>query len=126
MATLKSRLVLTSAVVVLTALVLLARPLPTAEKAGGKNHVVQIEGMLFKPATLEIAPGDTVTWINDDIFLHAIKSNEPGHPWQSPDLKPHDSWTKFFPAGSAYLCPYHPTMTGKVVVQEKAKSSAAP
>jgi plastocyanin len=98
-----------------------AHPL-RAEKRAGKQHVVHIAGMLFKPATLEISAGDSVTWINDDIYLHAVKSTDPNHAWQSKDLKPQDSWTKVFEQGDAYLCPYHPTMTGKIIVGKSGAS----
>lgn len=85
-----------------------------AGKPASKRHVVHIQGMLFRPAKLEISPGDSVEWINDDVFLHAIKSTDPKKMWQSKDLPPHASWTKRFDAGGSYLCPYHPTMTGEI------------
>lgn len=92
-------------------------------KRVAKRHVVHIRGMLFHPARLEVSPGDAVEWVNDDVFLHAIKSADSKTPWQSKDLPPHASWTKRFDAGGNYLCPYHPTMTGEIVV---TRDSATP
>jgi plastocyanin len=86
----------------------------------GKVHIVTIQGMRFDPAKLEIAPGDSVKWVNNDILMHAAKSADPKNVWQSKDLKPHDSWSKVFQAGGSYFCPYHPTMTGEIIVRGKA------
>lgn len=97
---------------------------PSVPKGNGKVHQVVIQGMLFKPASLQIEPGDSVNWTNEDIFVHAVKSNDPKNAWQSKDLKPHDSWSKVFTAGGPYLCPYHPTMTGEISVSE-AKAEGA-
>ena len=91
---------------------------PSVPKGNGKVHQVVIQGMLFKPASLHIEPGDSINWTNEDIFMHAVKSNDPKNSWQSKDLKPHDSWSKVFTTGGPYLCPYHPTMIGEISVVE--------
>jgi plastocyanin len=104
--------------VVLAALTFLGRDPLWGEKATEKqNHVVRIEGMAFSPKTLRIAAGDSVTWVNNDIMMHAVKSSEPGNEWQSRDLQPHESWTRVVEKGGPYVCPYHPMMTAEIVTR---------
>ena len=73
--------------------------------------------MTFNPAKLQISPGDSVTWINDDILLHAVKSTDAKNAWQSKDLLPQQSWSKTFNRDCPYICPYHPTMAGAITVE---------
>ncbi len=35
------------------------------------THTVTIRNMAFSPAELRIAPGDTVTWVNEDRMRHS-------------------------------------------------------
>jgi plastocyanin len=94
--------------------------LPLASAAEPRTHVVTIRNMQFQPQTLEISPGDSVTWVNEDIYLHAVKSTDPAQPWQSRDLAPHASWTTTLTAAVSYVCPYHPTMIGKITLRAPA------
>ena len=96
-----------------------------ATSSAGKTHVVHIRGMLFSPAKLAVAAGDAVTWVNEDVFLHAVKSNDAARPWQSPDLPPQASWSRKFSDADQfpYLCPYHPTMAGEIVVSDPSATS---
>ena len=89
---------------------------PLAGKSATKTHVVKIQGMTFTPPRLQISPGDSVTWTNDDIVPHAVKSTGVKNAWESKPLLPHDSWTKVFNEDAAYLCPYHPVMTGEITL----------
>jgi plastocyanin len=106
------------AVALAAALFFFSSALLSAENASAKNHVVHIQGMILTPAKLPISPGDSVTWINDDILLHAVKSTDPKNAWQSKDLPPHESWTKTCAEGCLYICPYHPTMSGEIVIAD--------
>lgn len=108
---------LSVAVALAAALVLFAIGTVFPGKTLSAEHVVRIRGMTFQPAILEIAAGDSVTWINEDILLHAVKSTDPKNPWQSKDLPPRQSWTKTFSQDAPYFCPYHPPMIGKIVVR---------
>ena len=109
-----SRLYIASAAL-LAALAFFGRGSLGGEKVEPQNHEVRIEGMAFSPKTLHIAPGDFVTWVNNDIVMHAVKSSDPGNEWQSRDLQPHESWKRVVTKGGRYICPYHPTMTGELV-----------
>ena len=87
---------------------------------GPRVHTVRIQAIHFVPARLVIAPGDEVQWSNEDIFLHAMKATS-GAAWQSVDLPPHATWSRRFTDGCRYVCPYHPTMTGEIVVERGTK-----
>ncbi|HEX2853935.1 MAG TPA: hypothetical protein VHO24_11905 [Opitutaceae bacterium] len=115
----RSRPVVLSAVAVLAAALAFALLTSCAKKdPAAKEHVVHIRGMLFQPATLQISRGDSITWINDDILMHAVKSTDPKNPWQSIDLPPRKSWTRTFTQGGPYFCPYHPPMTGEIAIAQ--------
>ncbi len=85
-------------------------PAPPSERAE-----VSIEGFTFQPATLTIAPGTTVTWINKDSAAHtvAIAGTE------SPRLDKGDSWSYTFDIAGTfdYICGLHPSMKGRIIVE---------
>jgi plastocyanin len=105
-----------SAAAFAAALFLMPTPGRSTQKAGPKIHVVIIEGMVFKPHSMHVAIGDTVIWENHDIVIHAVKSADAKHPWQTKDIAPHESATEVISQADAYICPYHPTMTAEIVV----------
>jgi plastocyanin len=80
---------------------------------------VSIANFLFAPATLTIAPGQTVTWTNDDGAPHglAYKDGAKG----TDVLLPGASFSRTYdkPGTFDYLCAVHPYMTGKVIVQAR-------
>ena len=47
----------------------LSEPIVPA-KAAPRVHTVQIKGMAFVPATLNVSVGDTIVWVNDDLVPH--------------------------------------------------------
>jgi plastocyanin len=82
------------------------------------RHVVEIRGMAFHPAELEIGQGDTVVWVNRDIVPHtATGSGKPA--WttgtlvqgQSGEYVPRHSGTLW------YFCELHPVMKGKLIIR---------
>lgn len=70
----------------------------------------------FMPATLTIAPGSTVSWFNDDSLPHTVTAVDGS--WDSGNLAPGDRFERRFDAAGtfAYLCRYHPGMTGTITV----------
>lgn len=71
----------------------------------------------FGSATITISKGDTVTWKNDDSYLHRIVADD-----GSFDLgdQPNGASVKhtFTQAGTyAYHCSVHPFMKGTVIVK---------
>jgi plastocyanin len=87
-------------------------PLVVPRKAAGS--VVEITGFAFKPATLRVKAGTTVTWRNADAAPHTST----GSKFSSPQLRKGGVYRyRFTKAGSyAYLCALHPGMRGKIVV----------
>ncbi len=80
-------------------------------------HQVAIRQMKFVPEVLEVKAGDRIVWVNEDIFPHTVTATD-----GSPDsglMKQNQTWT-WIPdekGEHAYVCAYHPTMKGKVVVK---------
>ena len=85
-----------------------------------RTHVVTIADMQFTPQTLDVARGDTVVWINNDLVPHTATSM-PGSPaaFDSQKIEPGSSWRYAVRASGSvtYGCAYHPTMTGLVRVK---------
>ena len=87
-----------------------------AGAAHAAGHTVAMDGVKFEPATITVAPGDTVTWINKDPFPHTatdagvFDSGEiaPGKSWK---------WTARKAGVYDYVCTLHPTMKGTITVK---------
>ena len=79
-------------------------------------HTVTIEGMIYKPATLTIKPGDSVTWVNKDIVEHTATAE--GR-FDSKLIAPSKSWKQVFKTKGSfdYTCKYHPVMKGTLTVR---------
>ena len=83
-----------------------------------RRHVVEISGLAFHPAVLEVAPGDTVVWINRDIFPHTATAADSAG-WSTGILIQGQSGV-FVPSrrGEApYFCQLHPIMRGRLNVR---------
>jgi plastocyanin len=97
------------------------RAAPKARAAG--SQTVPIKGFAFKPATVTVNVGDTVTWTNQDTAPHTATASDGSFDTGSLSKGASGSH-KFSQAGSfAYICSIHPNMKGTVVV--KAASSGA-
>src|SRR5215212_6245409 len=103
----------------LVALVLFA---PTAA-AQGKTTTVSIKNFAFNPPNATVAPGTTVTWVNNDQTAHTVTANDGA--FDSGTLQPGQSYSfKFDKAGTyAYHCNIHPAMT--VTVSGASGSASA-
>jgi len=78
---------------------------------------VKIDNFSFNPATLTVAVGATVTWINRDDIPHTVVSTDGVFKSKTLDTDEKFSYT-FTKAGTySYFCSIHPKMTGKIVVQ---------
>jgi plastocyanin len=78
---------------------------------------VKIDNFSFGPATLTVAPGTTVTWINRDDIPHTVVSDDKVFKSKVLDTDEKFSYTFDQPGSYPYFCSVHPKMTGKVVVQ---------
>lgn len=116
---------MTSRTAVLTASLLALLLLPAVPAgAGGGCHegvtqgtgdTVELIDACFTPTTLRIEPGDSVTFVNRDGFVHNVTAHLWGY---FDDLKQGDAFTATFDEEGVYpyACTYHPGMTGAVVV----------
>lgn len=79
-------------------------------------YAVTIKNFAFSPSSLTIPVGATVVWRNDDGVAHTATSTSPGFDSGNLDNGAHFSFT-FLKAGTyAYVCQYHPNMTGQITV----------
>ena len=80
-----------------------------------KVHVVHMNKMKFGPAPVGAKVGDTVEWVNDDIFRHTATAKNGAF---DVDLKSGDKARVVLrTAGEIdFYCRYHPGMTGRFKV----------
>ena len=114
-----SRLVTVSCVLVAGAIALLAfesrRPAPAHTE--GETHTVAIEGMQFVPRALTVKSGDSVVWVNKDLFPHTATSEAGG--FDSQQIAASESWRHTFGKTGefSYVCTLHPTMKATIEVK---------
>ncbi len=85
------------------------------------HYLVAIRDFEFRPDSLAVPAGATVTWVNCEDGgqdLHSTTSDTVGV-WDSPELVPGARYTRTFASTGAfpYHCTPHPFMLGKIVVQ---------
>jgi len=79
---------------------------------------VKIDNFTFAPASVTVAPGTTVRWVNRDDILHTVVSDDKTTFKSKPlDTDQEFSYTFTKPGTYSYFCSIHPKMTGKIVVQ---------
>ena len=91
---------------------------PSVAAPKAKTHTVTIEEMRFQPTVLDVAPGDTVVWINKDLVAHTATSQVGG--FDSKVIVASDSWrytVQKKKGDFAYICTLHPAMKGMLRVK---------
>ena len=90
---------------------------PAAAPGGAATHTVTIEGMRFDPAVLTIKVGDTVVWVNKDLFPHTATSKAGG--FDSQQIAASESWRHVFGKKGefSYVCTLHPPMKATIKVK---------
>ncbi len=78
---------------------------------------VIISGMQFHPAVLSVNKGDTVIWINKGIVRHNVTAY-PDSAWTSGKIEVGASWKKEITDSLSYFCSIHPTMKGKIKINQ--------
>lgn len=97
----------------------LAGAMSIGRRASAVERVgVEIADYRFSPATLMIAAGTEVMWLNVDDDPHTIVSASIPPLFKSPALDTDETYGFVFtePGAYAYFCTVHPYMTGRVVV----------
>src|SRR4051794_17755450 len=89
---------------------------------------VGISNYAFSPASIEVHPGDSVTWTNQDKAAHTVTGSSGPEKLDSPTLEQGDSWSFTFtePGTYEYYCALHPDMKGKVVVTDDTGGTPPP
>ena len=83
------------------------------DTAPAKKGEVNIVDNKFEPGTIEVAVGDTVTWV----YKGSVKHNVSGPGFNGPTQKTGTFEHTFNSAGSfKYVCTIHPGMKGTVKV----------
>lgn len=92
-------------------------PTSAKPKTAGVSHRVEIQRFTFAPASLSVAPGDTVEWVNLDIVPHTITAKDDS--WDSQTLQTNGAWELRITEEMTgdYFCRFHPTMVGQLQVK---------
>jgi plastocyanin len=106
-----------TAAVLMVTMTLAIAPRLSANPQNAATAEVKIDNFSFGPATLTVAPGTTVTWVNHDDIPHTVVSTDSLFKSKVLDTDEKFSFT-FTKAGSyPYFCSIHPKMTATVVVK---------
>lgn len=92
------------------------------------DAVVAVEDFAFTPATVTVVAGGSVTWeARRDPEQHTVTPTDDGAFAGSGSLFAGDDYTVRFdtPGRFAYICSFHPFMTGTVVVEAAVASASA-
>lgn len=92
-----------------------------------EEQTIEIANFSFTPKDLQILKGTKVTWVNNDVTSHIIKSDL----FESPLLKDEDTFSYTFktPGAFTYFCSIHNSMNGMITVIEPPapdKAESAP
>ena len=81
----------------------------------GTGTAIKIVDACFTPTILQVDPGETVTWVNDDAFVHNVTANGWGH---FDDPQPLARYSATFDQDGLYpfACTLHPGMSGVILV----------
>jgi plastocyanin len=78
---------------------------------------ISIKNIQFKPTTITIKAGETVTWMNDDDRDHTVIADDGS--FKSGKIGSGEKYSFKFPKKGKYTysCSYHPRMKGVIVVE---------
>ena len=93
----------------------IASPAAAAAPTKPKVHRIVMASMGFGPAPAGVRAGDTIVWVNKDIFRHTATARDKSF---EVDLAPGKEGRTVVrkPGQIAYFCRFHPGMTGKLAV----------
>lgn len=91
---------------------------PSTTEEAGEVVVVTMRGLEYVPSRVEVSPGTTVRWVNEDSADHTVTSEEAGGPLASDVFGQGGSFEYTFdePGEFAYFCEVHPFMKAVVIV----------
>jgi len=88
---------------------------PPSGGLAAATHVVMIDQMKFGALPAKLHVGDTISWVNRDLFRHSVTARDGSF---DIDLPAGKSGTIVLrkPGTIAFTCKYHPGMTGALRV----------
>ena len=89
---------------------------PAASPSAGSAASVTIKDFAFAPPELSIDAGSTVTWTNEDSTPHTATAEDGSFDTGRIDPGSSASHTFDTPGSYPYICAFHPTMHGTVIV----------
>lgn len=93
----------------------LAALLAMSLSAQGATIEITIENLVFSPANVKAAVGDTILWVNKDVFAHTATARNGDWDVAQPPKKTIPLVLK--KAGTIdYYCRHHPNMKGTLTV----------
>jgi plastocyanin len=97
------------------ALALVATTACSRSAPAPRTYVVTIADMAFGPTPSGLRAGDTIEWVNNDLFQHSATARDGRF---DVDLPPHAQARTVLtkPGVVDFYCKYHPGMTGRLVV----------
>jgi plastocyanin len=81
---------------------------------------VNMDHNTFIPGEITVAPGTTVTWVNNETMPHTVVNPNQGFRSKTLIKDAKFSFTFTTPGDYDYLCSIHPNMKGKVIVKPGA------
>ena len=90
-----------------------------AAAAPARTHTITIAQMKFGPAPEGVRVGDTVVWVNNDMFRHTATSRESGFDIDLPPRGGRGQAVMRAAGTVGYLCRFHPDMTGRITVRRQ-------
>jgi len=80
------------------------------------KHTVTIEATSYKPETMTVKKGESVTWVNKDPFPHTVTA---AGKFDSKSIAANGKWSyRATKAGEfPYICTLHPNMKGTIKVE---------
>jgi plastocyanin len=94
--------------------------------AGAPTLSIAIRDNYFDPTTISIAPGTTVTWINNGTHEHTVTAVD--GTWDSGPIAPDATYSARFkrPGVYSYVCDLHAEMKGTIQVGNVAQQQPPP
>jgi plastocyanin len=94
-----------------------SKPTGSTKTEAAKSVSVKIDNFAFEPASLTVAKGTTVEWINHDDVPHTVVENKVR--FKSAALDTDDRFRHTFTSLGTYhyFCSVHPHMTGEILVK---------
>ena len=93
-----------------------AKPDATTAKPQPTTHTVTMEAVAYKPEVVTAKVGDSIVWVNKDPYPHTATAKGT---FDSKEMLPDKSYTftATTPGEVHYVCTFHPTMKGTIVVK---------